>query len=450
MDAAVDPPGIGPDTARRRQRTHPEEAETTSRGDMSVCGPITWGLLGILCMGGPTSEQLLEHVSTEYPGFGDKERFTLVSLHNKLRGSVRPSAANMRRMGWSEALGARALAVASRCQQNAVDDPEVGWNLQRFPAGTASPADAITLWFRQEKDYNFWTSECAQNRTCRHYTQLVWASSWELGCGMSRCSSEMGDVDMVVCAYAPGGNWDIGGQAIRPYQAGPWCSLCTASWFGCFRSWEQQGGLCEVPRNPCRMRCGEHGTLNTSSCQCDCASGYTGRLCQVRCRSRCLHGRHKATECTCECAAGYGGAECAEQLKSPAPPCDLLTDGVCFTVSAERRSYYKAKKICQEAGGYLAEIRMQKLQDILSFFLGRLEEANKTTASDFWIGLTYKSRFSSFRWDSGDLVSFQSFALGQPDGAGFQNCVEMSARSRFNWNDQRCKTSTRYICQYDT
>ncbi|KAM3920660.1 C-type lectin domain family 18 member A-like [Leptodactylus fuscus] len=421
---------------------------------MSVCSPDTWRLLlVILYILGPISGQLPEHVSPKRTGFGDKERFTLISLHNKLRGNVRPPAANMRRMEWSEALGARALEVSSRCQKDEPDNTQLGWNVQSFPAGTMTPTDVISLWFHQGYNYNFHTSECTQNQTCRHYTQLVWASSWELGCGMSRCSSEVGEVDVFVCAYSPGGNWHIGGHIIRPYHPGPWCSLCTASWSGCFTSWEHRGGLCEVPRNPCRINCGIHGKLNTSICQCECARGYTGRLCQVRCRSPCLHGQYKAAECSCICDPGYKGAECTEKLKSSVLSCDLLSDGVCFTVSSEVRSYYKAKKICLEAGGSLAEVRTQKTQDILAFFLGRLEDTNEVMDRDFqsrnfWIGLTYKSRFSFFRWDSGDPVLFQSFALGQPDSASFANCVEMSASSRFNWNDQRCKIRNRYICQY--
>lgn len=30
----------------------------------------------------------------------------------------------------------------------------------------------------------------------------------------------------------------------------------------------------------------------------------------------------------------------------------------------------------------------------------------------------------------------------------FGNCVELQASSGFNWNDQRCKTLNRYICQH--
>jgi hypothetical protein len=28
------------------------------------------------------------------------------------------------------------------------------------------------------------------------------------------------------------------------------------------------------------------------------------------------------------------------------------------------------------------------------------------------------------------------------------NCVELQASAAFNWNDQRCKTRNRYICQF--
>ena len=32
--------------------------------------------------------------------------------------------------------------------------------------------------------------------------------------------------------------------------------------------------------------------------------------------------------------------------------------------------------------------------------------------------------------------------------SSFGNCVELQASSAFNWNDQRCKTHNRYICQH--
>lgn len=42
------------------------------------------------------------------------------------------------------------------------------------------------------------------------------------------------------------------------------------------------------------------------------------------------------------------------------------------------------------------------------------------------------------------LAGFTTFLPGR----SFGNCVEMQASAAFNWNDQRCKTRNRYICQF--
>uniref|UniRef100_A0A8C9MS14 EGF-like domain-containing protein n=1 Tax=Serinus canaria TaxID=9135 RepID=A0A8C9MS14_SERCA len=113
------------------------------------------------------------------------------------------------------------------------------------------------------------------------------------------------------CAYSPGGNWEVAGMPILPYKQGPWCSLCTASLSGCFKSWDHSGGLCEVPRNPCRMSCRNSGRLDMSSCQCTCPPGYTGKYCQGK-RAPCslqrlVHGCCRA--CGCRVGAGHAWAQ---------------------------------------------------------------------------------------------------------------------------------------------
>ncbi|XP_070118159.1 uncharacterized protein [Equus przewalskii] len=188
------------------------------------------------------------------------------------------------------------------------------------------------------------------------------------------------------------GNWEVNGKTIVPYKKGAWCSLCTASVPGCFKAWDHAGGLCEVPRNPCRMSCRNHGHLNVSTCHCHCPPGYTGRYCQVRCSVQCVHGRFREEECSCICDVGYGGAQCATKVHFPFHTCDLRIDGDCFMVSSEADTYYGAKMKCQGKGGVLAQIESQKVQDILAFYLGRLETTNEVTDSDFetrnfWIGL---------------------------------------------------------------
>jgi pathogenesis-related protein 1 len=46
-------------------------------------------------------------------------------------------------------------------------------------------------------------TSCASNRQCGHYTQMVWPSTEDLGCGMSVCPT-LGQV--WVCHYRPTGN----------------------------------------------------------------------------------------------------------------------------------------------------------------------------------------------------------------------------------------------------
>ncbi|XP_067419573.1 C-type lectin domain family 18 member A-like isoform X2 [Emydura macquarii macquarii] len=401
----------------------------------------------------------LSPTSPPQRALGMKESFLLLSLHNKLRSKVHPPAANMQRMDWSEQLAQLAHEHAARCLVGAPPPPPphtqpLGWNTQLLPAGVASFATVLELWFREGQGYDYHTTQCTENATCSHYTQLVWATSSRLGCGKHTCTEGPLKREAFVCTYSPGGNWEMNGKTIVPYKRGAWCSLCTSGLSGCFKSWDHSGGLCEAPRNPCRMSCRNAGKLNVSACHCDCLPGYTGRYCQVKCSIQCLHGRFKEEECSCICEVGYGGAECATKVQFPFHACDLRIDGDCFMVSSEADTYYGAKMKCQEKGAMLAQIKNQKVQDILAFYLEHLETTNEVTDTDFetrnfWIGLTYKTSKDLFRWDTGAQYSFTSFAFGQPDNQRFGNCVELQALAAFNWNDQRCKTRNRYICQFE-
>ncbi|XP_075966310.1 C-type lectin domain family 18 member A-like [Anarhichas minor] len=389
-------------------------------------------------------------------GLGVKEHSQIVGQHNRLRSRVKPMAANMQKMEWNEKLALLAKKRAASCltdppPQHASSFSHIGWNTHLSADGVTSFSDAIHSWFEEGKDFLYLSGQCRENATCQHYTQLVWATSSNVGCASQLCLRE-GDVsEMFVCAYYPGGNWEVNGWLVMPYKTGLYCSLCTSSMSGCFRLWDHVGGLCEIPRNPCRMSCGQHGHLNISSCKCTCDPGFTGRLCQVRCSVQCVHGRFKEEECSCLCDVGYGGAECAEKVQFPFHSCDVMIDGDCFMVSSDTDTYYGAKSHCQDRRGILVQIHNQKVQDILAFYLSQLETSNEVTNSDFetrnfWMGLTYKPLKDSFRWDTGEIPSFSSFAFGQPDNQGFGNCVELQAASAFNWNDQRCKTQNRYIC----
>ncbi|CAL8243416.1 unnamed protein product [Lota lota] len=423
------------------------------------CSPLVVVLVGLLLTLFGKSYGITAEMESSANGLGVKEHSRIVAQHNRLRSRVKPMAANMQKMEWNENLALLARQRASSCQTNAsrYDSPSfhhTGWNTHVSAHGVTSFSEVIHRWFEEGLHYAYLTGQCRENATCQHYKQLVWATSSHVGCARQVCVREQDQRwDFYVCSYSPGGNWEVNGRSLVPYRAGVSCSLCTSSMSGCFRLWDHVGGLCEIPKNPCRMSCGHHGRLNVSSCKCQCDPGFTGIFCQVRCSVQCVHGRYREEECSCQCDLGYGGPECAEKLQFPLRSCSVRIDGDCFMVSPGADTYYAAKSHCQERGGMLAQIHNQKVQDILAFYLGQLETSNDVSSLDFetrnfWIGLTYKSLKDSFRWDTGEPLVFSSFAFGQPDNQGFGNCVEMQVSSGFNWNDQRCKTRNRYICQY--
>ncbi|CAG5855119.1 unnamed protein product [Menidia menidia] len=406
-----------------------------------------------------TVAQLSDTQMSSNTGLGAKEPSQIVAQHNRLRSRVRPMAANMQKMEWNQRLAILAKEQAGLCRtdpslRGTPSFSHVGWNTHLSAHGVSSFSDIIDAWFKEGEDFLYLNGRCRENATCQHYTQLVWATSSQVGCASQLCPKDGRLWEMFVCAYYPGGNWEVNGGLVPPYQSGLYCSLCTALMSGCFRLWNHVGGLCEIPKNPCRINCGQHGRLNVSSCKCQCDQDFTGHFCQVRCSMQCIHGRFKEEECSCLCDVGYSGAECAEKVQFPYHICAVMIDGTCFTVSSEADTYYGAKTLCQELGGNLAHIHNQKIQDILAFYLSELGASNEITnthaeTENFWIGLTYKPPTDSFRWDTGENLQFSSFAFGQPDNQRFGNCVELQAQSAFNWNDQRCKTRNRYICQHN-
>ncbi|CAH8634065.1 unnamed protein product, partial [Schistosoma rodhaini] len=70
---------------------------------------------------------------------------------------------------------------------------------------------AVDAWFNEHKLYNFSVNNC---RKCLHYTQMVWAKTTDIGCGVANCSTYGLSI---VCNYGPGGNW----INEKPYEVKP-------------------------------------------------------------------------------------------------------------------------------------------------------------------------------------------------------------------------------------
>ena len=67
-------------------------------------------------------------------------------------------------------------------------------------------------WVAEKSNYNAQTNTCETGKVCGHYTQMIWRSTLELGCG----TSSGAEIVILVCRYNPPGN--MAGQT--PFSQG--------------------------------------------------------------------------------------------------------------------------------------------------------------------------------------------------------------------------------------
>lgn len=67
-----------------------------------------------------------------------------------------------------------------------------------------TPSQVALDWASEKPDYHYDSNSCDVGKKCGHYTQMVWASSLEMGCGMTICPDKG---QIWVCNYNPAGNW---------------------------------------------------------------------------------------------------------------------------------------------------------------------------------------------------------------------------------------------------
>merc|ERR1712086_1029238 len=164
--------------------------------------------------------------------FTSAQKQNLISLVNgdTYRGGLtagtipgQPRATNMQTVTWDEDLAKVAQAYSETCNWAhngarstqyvaAGGSGQVGENLG-VGTGSYSYTNALAGWWAEHSDYTFSSNSCASGAVCGHYTQMAWASSSRIGCGMTKCASMTGlsssfrDAEFVVCDYAPAGNY---------------------------------------------------------------------------------------------------------------------------------------------------------------------------------------------------------------------------------------------------
>lgn len=192
---------------------------------------------------------------TMYRELSESAKAAILDKHNELRRKVakgeewgQPAAANMKKMYWNTELETVAQRWADQCDfghddERCKDDgtsvgQNVFWsaNSERKSERDvmSSLIDAAQGWYDEVTDPGYSFSDPWQsNYGTGHYTQLVWAESDELGCGMVYYEGGSMYETIVVCNYAVHGNFK--GRSM--YKEGSACSMCPDG-YGC------EDGLC--------------------------------------------------------------------------------------------------------------------------------------------------------------------------------------------------------------
>ena len=129
----------------------------------------------------------------------------MLAAHNQYRERL-----GLRPLKWSAKLAAVAQKWAGTLiQRHQFQHQRAGFgeNLFEMRGGAATPDDVVHDWAAESLDYDYRSNRCSS--LCGHYTQMVWRTTSEVGCAVSRG----GGREVWVCEYNPPGN--VIGQ--RPY-----------------------------------------------------------------------------------------------------------------------------------------------------------------------------------------------------------------------------------------
>ncbi|EUB56851.1 GLIPR1-like protein [Echinococcus granulosus] len=169
----------------------------------------------------------------------DAERDHILEAHREVREHVFPPARNMLLMEYSKEMEMLAAYWAAHCIYEHPDRSrypqyrEVGQNLALTAGFKPSLTESVCVYKTESRFYKFANNSCSH--VCGHYTQLVWATSIQVGCAMRQCDDLRphwpNPQYLTVCQYKPPGNY----VGRKPYIRGRSCSKCPRGYL-CYRN----------------------------------------------------------------------------------------------------------------------------------------------------------------------------------------------------------------------
>lgn len=163
-------------------------------------------------------------------GVTKAQQVRILDLHNQLRAWVAggfqtglPPAANMRALSWDDELAVIAQRWADQCtdghdKERSVSRFHVGQNVAlvwtyEYEDDLLDEPDwdsQIYAWYNEATEFHFKSASISPfqfSKKLGHFTQLVWADTYKIGCGYAYYrQSVRGLTKIYVCNYGPGGN----------------------------------------------------------------------------------------------------------------------------------------------------------------------------------------------------------------------------------------------------
>ncbi|XP_004078447.2 cysteine-rich venom protein pseudecin-like [Oryzias latipes] len=148
----------------------------------------------------------------------------IVDVHNAFRRAVEPPAADMLMMSYSEELAVSAQAWVDKCvldhgppSSRMLNGYELGENLF-YSTSPMLWKSIINAWYKEVSHFAF-PNASTNGKPVGHYTQVVWNSSYKVGCGVTLCSN---NIYLYGCHYYRAGNF----KRWPPYKVGTPCASC--------------------------------------------------------------------------------------------------------------------------------------------------------------------------------------------------------------------------------
>ncbi|EFO93208.1 hypothetical protein CRE_10313 [Caenorhabditis remanei] len=203
--------------------------------------------------------RLFALVATVLSEFSETGKDFILTRHNELRSRIalgkyvtrnvtKEPATNMLKLNWNATLESSSQLFSSGCPAgHSKNRNNIGENMYWWtsPVITETDSDSLgnrssNLWESEFQRYGWTENKLSQdvfNTGIGHASQMSWARTSSIGCGVSKCTggSIEGTEYVVVCQYYPAGNY-IG---LNIYESGETCSACPNG-----KKCESSTGLC--------------------------------------------------------------------------------------------------------------------------------------------------------------------------------------------------------------